>query len=90
MSTPNISDALAHLNEAFDLLTIEATGIPVDESQPTFQVPRLQFTLGDEMDRVERALSSKGSTLLSGWGDSVRQAVIEIEAARNALKGERA
>lgn len=83
---PRIEDALQHLSEAMRALTIEATAIPVDEEVAPYQVPRIQFTLGEELDRIDRALGPKGATVLAGMAENIRQAVIEIEAARLALE----
>lgn len=82
-----LADALAHLDGAIAALTMRAIDVAPGASGIERAVPTLQFTLGEELDRIERAMGPKGSTVFSVMADNIREAVIEIEAARLALGG---
>lgn len=74
-------DAKIHLDEAMRLLTLQAwSGRDVDDMQPVED-----FTIAEELERVDRAIGPKGTSMFASLGDKVRSAYVEIKAARQAL-----
>lgn len=77
-----VEDARLHLDEAMRLLTLEAyRGSDTDEMERVED-----FTLAEELERIDRALGPKGNSMFAPIGDAVRSAYVEIKAAREALK----
>lgn len=86
-TTPRIADALVHLAEALDALTIESWTIEGGRERRT---PAIEATMAEELERIHCALAPRGqTTILSACAEEIRRAVIEIEAARIALGGAR-
>jgi hypothetical protein len=80
----NIRDALLHIEDAIDALTLEAEVRDVGETE--FRpVDRLQATIADELERIELALGARGVSMLSPLAHEIRRAVIALFAARKAL-----
>jgi hypothetical protein len=78
----SIEDAKAHLDEAMRFLTLEAyRGTDPDNMQPVDD-----FTIAEELERIDRALGPKGQSMFAHMGDRVRSAYVEIKAASEALK----
>jgi hypothetical protein len=78
----NVQDARIHLNEAIEHLTLEA----YRGRDPENMERDYNFTLAEELERIDRALGPKGSSLLYPMADSIRAAFVEIKAAREALR----
>ncbi len=80
--------AKAHLAEAMRLLTIECyrapANVPDDERLKWAEVD--DFTLAEELERIDRAIGPKGQSMFASIGDKVRRAYVEIKAARQALE----
>lgn len=77
----SFEDAKIHLDEAMRLLTLEAyQGRDLDEMERVED-----FTIAEELERVDRAIGPKGASLFASLGDAVRSAYVEIKAARQAL-----
>jgi hypothetical protein len=77
-----LNDARLHLDEAMNLLTLEAyRGTDLDNMERVED-----FTIAEELERVDRAIGPKGTSMFAGLADAVRSAYVEIKAAREALK----
>jgi hypothetical protein len=82
----NIRDALLHIEEAIDALTLEAEVREIGETE--FRpIDPLQATIADELERIEVALGARGVSMLSPLAHEIRRAVIALVAARQALAG---
>ncbi len=78
----SVSDAKLHLEEAMQLLTLEAyRGSDLDEMERVGD-----FTIAEELERIDQAIGPKGSSVFAGMGDRVRSAYVEIKAAYQALE----
>lgn len=75
--------AIAHIEEAMRLLTIEAW----QGTNPEDMKPVLHFTLAEELERVDVALGPKGHSMFASIADAIRSAYVEIRAAHIALGG---
>ena len=74
-------DAKAHLDEAMRFLTMEAwRGQSADKMEPV-----ADFTIAEELERIDRALGPRGKSMFARLADDVRSAYVEIKAARQAL-----
>lgn len=76
-----IADARIHLDEAIEHLTLEAYRGPDLDNMERIN----DFTLAEELERIDGALGPKGNSLLYSMAVSVRAAFVEIKAAREAL-----
>jgi hypothetical protein len=76
------NDARLHLDEAMKLLTLEAYRGPDAESM----APVDDFTIAEELERIDGALGPRGQSMFARLGDRVRSAYVEIKAAREALE----
>lgn len=77
----SVADAKIHLDEAMRLLTLEAwRGYDLDDMEPVED-----FTIAEELERIDRALGPKGQSVFASFADTVRSAYVEIKAARQAL-----
>jgi hypothetical protein len=77
----SVQDARLHLDEAMRFLTLEAyRGTGPDDMQRADD-----FTIAEELERIDRALGPKGRSVFAGLADCVRSAYVEIKAAREAL-----
>lgn len=74
-------DAILHLDEAMRFLTLEA--YRVDHSGN--ETEALDFTIAEDLERIDRAIGPKGESIFAKIGDSIRSAYVEIKAAREAL-----
>lgn len=75
------ADARAHLDEAMRLLTLEAyRGRDLEEMERVGD-----FTIAEELERIDRAVGPRGQSMFASLGDAVRSAYVEIKAAREAL-----
>lgn len=87
-----IATAVTHLGEAMKLLTLECHRAPADapgDERLKWEAVE-DFTLAEELERIDRALGPKGKSVFASIGDSVRRAYVEIKAAHDALKGDQA
>lgn len=75
------ADAIEHLKAAAAALTLEA----YRGSDPTDMVRADHFTIAEELDRIDRAIGPKGSSMFAAMADRIRDAYVEILAARTAL-----
>ncbi len=86
----SIQDALVHLDGALDALTIESHSCPAKDAGTDraewSKVDPIQSTLAIELERVDSAIGRRGASMFSPIAESIKQAVIEIIAAQNALK----
>ena len=79
----SISDAIAHLDDALDALTLEAyRGQDTDSME---RVAPIQATLALELERIDMALGARGQSMFAPIAEEIKRAVIGIVAARNAL-----
>lgn len=77
----SVQDAKAHLDEALKLLTLEAW-----QGRDPEHMERMEdFTIAEELERIDRALGPKGKSIFARLADDVRSAYVEIKAARQAL-----
>ncbi|WP_097091806.1 hypothetical protein [Novosphingobium sp. Chol11] len=82
-----ISDALAHLDDALDALTLEAyRGAGTDSME---RVAPIQATLAIELERIDMALGPRGQSMFAPIAEEIKRAVIAIVAAKESL-GDRA
>ena len=51
------------------------------------EVPLLDRSIGQDLTRIDSALSGKGSTLLSAIAHAIDEALLAIEEARQLLQG---
>ena len=80
----SVQDAKVHLEEAMRLLTLEAyRGSGPDDMERVDD-----FTLAEELERIDRALGPRGQSMFAPIGDAVRSAYVEIKAAHQALGAE--
>lgn len=78
-----VEDAKVHLEEAMRVLTLEAyRGTDLDNMERVED-----FTLAEELERIDRALGPKGASMFAPVADAIRSAYVEIKAARLALGG---
>ena len=80
--------ALAHIDEAMSLLTLECYRAPAD-TPPDARMrwtPVSDFTLAEELERIDSALGPAGNSMFAWMGDKVRRAYVEIKAARKVLE----
>jgi len=81
-----VADAKLHLDEAMNFLTLEAYRVPLDELGDVGEQHRVSdFTLAEELERIDRALGPKGKSMFAPIADHIRSAYVEIKAAREAL-----
>ncbi|MFZ5746350.1 MAG: hypothetical protein ACOY45_01690 [Pseudomonadota bacterium] len=80
------ADALAHLQAAIDALSLQAIDVNLNTGIETPE-PEMRVTVADELDDIERVLSARGKTRLAPIAAEIRVAMVEIVAARNALRG---
>jgi hypothetical protein len=88
----SINDALAHLDDALDALTVEAytaTFEQVDNDDWQRCSP-VQATLALELERIDQALGPAGKSMFAPIAEEIKRAVIAIVAAQNALTGKEA
>lgn len=79
-----ISDALAHLDDALDALTLEAyRGQDADSME---RVPAIQATLAIELERIDMALGPRGQSMFAPIAEEIKRAVIAIVAAQESLR----
>jgi hypothetical protein len=83
----SITDARIHLDEAMNLLTLECYRAPADRplDDSTKWTAVEDFTIAEELERIDAALGPKGQSMFASIADSVRSAYVEIKAARQAL-----
>lgn len=90
----NTQDALAHLDDALHALTIEAHTCSARDAGTELEkwerVPPIQATLAIELERIDSALGPRGKSMFAPIAESIKQAVIAIVAAQNALNGKEA
>lgn len=80
-----MSDALHFVNEAIEALSLEMyRGRNLDHM---LREEGPQCSIAIELDRIETALGPRGATVLGPMAENIRQAVIALYAARDALKG---
>lgn len=86
-----IGDAKAHLDEAMKHLTLECYRAPADgpDDERLDWKPVDDFTIAEELERIDRALGPKGQSMFARFADNVRAAYVEIKAARQALGGDK-
>ena len=77
-----VADAKIHLDEAIQRLTLECWRGPTPE-QCTERVE--DFTLAEELERIDRAIGGKGRSMFALIADDIRSAYVEVKAARAAL-----
>lgn len=79
----SIADALVHLDDALDALTLEAyRGPDVDHME---RVAPIEATLALELERIDMALGPRGQSMFAPIAEEIKRAVIAVVAARNAL-----
>ncbi|PTS73808.1 hypothetical protein DBR17_17815 [Sphingomonas sp. HMWF008] len=89
MNAPRTSDALAHLDEAMDALTLEGWLMPADGFVRQWtRMEEIEMTIAEELKRVDGAIGGHGKSMFALLGQEIIRAVVEIEAARRALRGE--
>jgi hypothetical protein len=77
----SIQDARIHLDEAIEHLTLEAyRGRTPETMERDFN-----FTLAEELERVDRAIGPAGKSIFFAIAASIRAAFVEVKAARAAL-----
>lgn len=87
-----MSDILTYLDEAIDALTVggmERHDVRTGDVTEEADIPIGQRSLQIECDRLDRALRFKEPTMIGVIGESITQALIAIEAARNELRGKK-
>jgi len=81
------TDAIAHLDEALDALTLE--GFSYDPATGASErLPGIQCTLAVELERVDAALGPRGQSMFAPIAEEIKRAVIEIVAAKQALEAD--
>jgi hypothetical protein len=89
VSAPNINDALAHIDAALHELTTEAwsCAVQADASDDSNwkRLPQIQATIAEDLDRIDEAIGRPPNSIFAAIGTSIRQAVIEIVAAKQSL-----
>jgi hypothetical protein len=84
MTDDRVKTALIHMDAALTALTLEAE-MRRDGDTQWRKIPRMQFTIAEELDRIDAALGPRGSSVLAALASDVREAVVEIVAAMQAL-----
>lgn len=84
---PACGDALRHVEEALRALCLEGMSIDVRTGVEAPIAP-LTLSIADELERIDAAIGPRGRTGLAAMADSVRSALVELEAARQALVGQ--
>lgn len=94
MSTAKLSDVLAHIDAALHALTYEdhvRINCETGEEEP---VNPVESSIGQDLHAISERIVGKdpntgqpGRSLLSMIGAGIDEAVVELVAARNALKG---
>ena len=85
-----VNDALAHLDDALDALTIEsftcsAGDVGTDEEKWE-RAPPIQATLAIHLERIDSALGPRGKSMFFPIAEDIKRAVIAIVAAQNSLR----
>lgn len=79
----DIATAKAHLDEALQLLSLEAYRVNMDGTQ----TPENNYcNIEVELDRVDRAIGPKGESMFGKLAQTALAVFIEIKAARAALE----
>lgn len=86
---PRINDAKAHIGAALDALLIKGERMMVGESTWSPN-PELELSVADELERIDAAVGRRGTSYLAPIAAEIRVAVVELAAARAALRGEAA
>jgi hypothetical protein len=81
----SVRDALVHLDDALDALTVEALSSRSGAPDTWESVPPVQATLAIELERVDRALGPSGKSMFAPLAEEIKRAVIAIIAARESL-----
>lgn len=76
-----LQDARIHLDAAIRALCLECWSGP----SPDQLTPQDDFTIAEELERIDRALGPKGQSMFFAMADNIREAYTEIKAARAAL-----
>lgn len=79
------AQALAHINEAIRALSIEMYSQPSGEAD-WVRAPSIQATIAVELERVDSAIGISGNSMFYRLAEKVKQAAIELHAARAALE----
>jgi hypothetical protein len=86
----SVQDALVHLDDALEALTLEAYTCPVrdagTEDAEWKRSDPIQATLAIELERVDSAIGPRGQSMFYPIAESIKQAVVAIIAAQNSLK----
>lgn len=76
-----IENAKAHLEEGMRFLRLQAwRGADLDSMEPVEN-----FTIAEELDRVDRALGPPGRSMFATLAEDIRSAYTEMRAALQAL-----
>ena len=81
----SIADALVHLDDALDALTIEGWRSETGEPGSFERVPQIECTLAVELERVDAALGPRGQSIFAIIAERIKQAVIAVAAAKQSL-----
>lgn len=71
----------------YDEIEVTSTSFGVKSTTTGEEVPLLDRSIGQDLTRIESALSGKGLTLLSAIAASIDEALLAIEEATQLLQG---
>lgn len=74
-------DLMVHVEGAIQQLLLEGWDVTHGNA-----IPLEHFTIAVELDRIDRALGPKGTSMFAKLADDIRAAYTELVAARTILK----
>jgi len=83
MTPEQLSDAAAHVSGAIYALALEGWRIGLDGSETP--IPAIEISIADELERIDSAIGPKGQSMFYHLAQRVREAMIELHAAKAIL-----
>ena len=83
----NVQAAQAFIAEAIDALSTEAYKVCLSGDTETMEsVSQLQATIALDLERIDRAIGSPGTSIFSNLAESIKQAMVALHGAKQALE----
>lgn len=79
------SAALAHIEEAYQILTGEAYRVEFEGDTTTLHPLQDRCTIVTELERIDAALGPRGQSMFASIAETIQAAYVEIIAARKLL-----
>lgn len=83
----DIQSARAFIEEAITALAVDTWRSPAGSDLIEWtKVSPIEANIAEELDRIDRALGVKGASMFAPIADQIRQAMIALHGAKEALK----